>query len=280
MAKPLDDSPSLAEMPLYQHLDRIASGLAAEGIGPTDPIPVQALGGLDQWHYHGTEAVEFAAHRLQIGPTSHVLDLGSGIGGPARYLADRYGCRVTAVELQSELNAIAEDLTRRSGLAGLVTHVCDDAAAHRFPEASFSVAVSWLAILHMPDRRRLFRNIAPSLEVGGKLLIEDLCSRKPFSAPDLHDLRHVVYGITVTSVDAYVADLASAGLTSVQVEDLTPDWAPYAAQRLTAWRANRAEYVRVHGAAAYAGQERFYAVIDRLYESGSLGGVRLIASRR
>jgi cyclopropane fatty-acyl-phospholipid synthase-like methyltransferase len=276
----MQDTPTLAEMPLYQHLDRVASGLAAQGIGPSDPIPMETLFGLDQWHYHGTEAVELAASRLQIGPTSHVLDIGSGIGGPARYLAYRYGCRVTAVELQPDLNAVAEDLTRRSGLAGLVTHVCDDAAAHRLPHASFTVAVSWLAILHMPDRRRLFGNVAPCLEVGGKVLIEDLCMRKPFAEPDLHDLRHVVYGITVTSVDAYVADLTSAGLTNVRVEDLTPDWAPFAARRLAAWRANRAEYVRVHGQAAYAGQELFYAVINRLYASGSLGGVRLIATRR
>jgi cyclopropane fatty-acyl-phospholipid synthase-like methyltransferase len=275
----VNETPALAEMPLYRNLERISLGLAARGIGPSDPIPPEALFDLDQWHYHGTDAVDFAARRLQIGRTSNVLDIGSGIGGPARYLAYRYGCHVTATELQPNLNAIALDLTRRSGLDGLVTHVCDDAATHPFPAASFDAAVSWLAILHMSDRRALFQNVARCLRAGGRLLIEDLCMRKPFAEPDLQDLRYVVCGVTVTSVDDYVADLTSAGLTAVQVEDLTPDWAPFAGRRLTAWRANRAAYARVNGEAAYLGQERFYAVIARLYESGSLGGVRLTATR-
>ena len=276
----MSETPTLTEMPLYRNLERISLGLAARGIGPSDSIPPEALFGLDQWHYHGTEAVELAARRLQIGRTSNILDIGSGIGGPARYLAYRYGCHVTAAELQPNLNAIAMDLTRRSGLASLVTHVCADAATHPFPAASFDAAVSWLAILHMPHRRALFENVARCARAGGKLLIEDLCMRKPFAEPDLHDLRGVVCGVTVTSIDDYVADLTSAGLTGVQAEDLTPDWAPFAARRLTAWRANRVEYAHVNGEAAYLGQERFYAVIAHLYESGSLGGVRLTATRR
>jgi cyclopropane fatty-acyl-phospholipid synthase-like methyltransferase len=276
----MNETPTLTEMPLYRNLERISLGLAARGIGPSDPIPPEALFDLDQWHYHGTEAVELAARRLQLGPTSTVLDIGSGIGGPARYLAYRYGCHVTATELQPNLNGIAVDLTRRCGLASLVTHVCADAATHPFPAASFDAAVSWLAILHMPDRRALLQNVARCLRANGKLLIEDLCMRKPFAEPDLDDLRRVVCGVTVTSVDEYVTDLTSSGLTGVQVEDLTPDWAPFAATRLTAWRANRAAYTHVNGEAAYLGQERFYAVIARLYESGSLGGVRLTATGR
>ncbi len=275
----MNETPTLTEMPLYRNLERISLGLAARGIGPSDPIPPEALFDLDQWHYHGTEAVDFAARGLQIGRASNVLDIGSGIGGPARYLAYRYGCHVTATELQPNLNAIAVDLTRRSGLDGLVTQVCDDAATHPFPTASFDAAVSWLAILHMPDRRALFQNVAHGLRAGGRFLIEDLCMRKPFTEPDLQDLRYVVCGVTVTSVDDYVADLMSADLTGVQVDDLTPDWAPFAERRLTAWQANRADYVRVNGEGAYLGQERFYAVIARLYESGSLGGVRLTTTR-
>ncbi len=107
---------SIAGMPLYTNLDRIARGLSAHGIGATDPFPPELLFDLDQWHYHGIDAIRAAADRLQLGPTSRVLDIGSGVGGPARYLAYTIGCRVTALELQPELNAIAADLTQRSGL--------------------------------------------------------------------------------------------------------------------------------------------------------------------
>jgi cyclopropane fatty-acyl-phospholipid synthase-like methyltransferase len=270
---------TLAAMPLYTHTDRIARGLAAQGIGPADPIPPESLFPLDQWHYHGTDAVRSAAERLGLTAASRVLDIGSGVGGPARYLAHTIGCHVTSVELQPELHALAVDLTRRCGLEDRVTHLCGDALAIPLAEAAFDVAVSWLAILHMPDRRGLFARLARALRPGGGVFVEDLCMRAPFAPPDLRDLREIVFGITVTSIDDYASDLTAAGFADVVATDLTPDWAPFAATRLQAWRQNRDEYARVHGEGAYAAQDLFYAVILRLYESGSLGGVRLVARR-
>ena len=53
----MSDDASIRLMPLYTHLERIESGLAAQGIGPRDAIPPERLFRLDQWHYHGTEAI-------------------------------------------------------------------------------------------------------------------------------------------------------------------------------------------------------------------------------
>src|SRR5262249_33348779 len=83
----MTENSTIAAMPLYTNLDRVDRGLSALGIGPKDPIPPERLFALDQWHYHGTEAVRAAAERLGLGPSSRVLDIGSGVGGPARYLA-------------------------------------------------------------------------------------------------------------------------------------------------------------------------------------------------
>jgi SAM-dependent methyltransferase len=268
---------SLAAMPLYTNLDRIARGLAALGIGPNDPMTPEQLFALDQWHYHGTEAIRAAAGWLGLGPASRVLDIGAGIGGPARYLAHTTGCHVTAIELQPELHAIGVDLTRRSGLDGRVVHVCADALTCPLPDASFDAAVSWLAILHIPDRPRLCTRMARALRAGGGCYIEDLCMRAPFAPADLHDLREVVCGISMSSINDYAGDLRSAGFVDITPTDLTGDWAPYAAERLTAWRQNHEAYAHVHGEGAYAAQEKFYSVIARLYDSGSLGGVRLTA---
>jgi sarcosine/dimethylglycine N-methyltransferase len=268
---------SLAAMPLYTNLDRVARGLAARGIGPKDPIAPEQLFALDQWHYHGTDAIRAAADRLGLGSTSRVLDIGAGIGGPARYLAHTTGCHVTAIELQPELDAIAVDLTERSGLSDRVTHICGDALTYPLPDASFDAVVSWLAILHIPDRRRLCVRLAHALRSGGGCYIEDLCMRAPFAADDLHDVREIVCGISMTSIDDYVDDLRSAGFVDVTPTDLTSDWAPYAAARLKSWRHDHEAYARVHGEGAYAAQEKFYSVIAHLYDTGSLGGVRLTA---
>jgi cyclopropane fatty-acyl-phospholipid synthase-like methyltransferase len=273
----MPDQPDIRAMPLYTHIDRVERGLAALGIGPSDPIPPEKLFSLDQWHYHGTDAIRAAAERLRLGPASRVLDIGSGIGGPARYLAYATGCHVTALELQPALDALAADLTARAGLADRVSHICGDALTASLPDAAFDAAVSWLAVLHVPDRRRLFARLALALRPGGGCYVEDLAMRAPFSRPDLHDLRHVVYGITVTGIADYAGDLRQAGFVDVEATDLTPDWAAFAAERLAAWRAGRDAQVRAQGEDAWAAQEHFYAVIDRLYAGGSLGGVRIVA---
>lgn len=273
------DPARIEAMPLYTNLDRIERGLAAQGVGPHDPIRSEQLFALDQWHYHGTEAIAAAVRALGIGPRSRVLDIGAGIGGPARYLAHTTGCHVTALELQPELHGIGVDLTRRSGLADRVTHVQGDALVVPWADESFDAAVSFLAIVHIPDRPLLFRRLARALRQGGGCYVEDLCMRAPFAARDWEDARRMVYANSLTSPADYARDLEGAGFKDVELTDLTPDWAPFAVERLVAWRQNHADYARVHGEGAYAAQELFYSVIARLYDSGSLGGVRLVARR-
>jgi cyclopropane fatty-acyl-phospholipid synthase-like methyltransferase len=273
----MNDRIAIESIPLYTHLDRINSALAALGVGAGDPIRPEQLFALDQWHYHGTDAIRAAAERLGLGPASRVLEIGSGIGGPARYLAHTTGCQVTALELQRKVHALAAELTERCGLAERVLHQCGDALTCPIWAAGFDAVVSWLAVLHIPERRRLYARLARALRPGGWCYIEDLCMRAPFSAAELRDLREVVFGVSVTTIEAQVDDLHAAGFVDVIAADQSEDWAPYTAARLAAWQANHASYATAHGEGAYAAQELFYAVIARLFESGSLGGVRLVA---
>src|SRR5215469_9093694 len=126
----MNDRADIGSIGLYTNLDRIASGLARLGIGPADPIAPEQLFSLDQWHYHGTAAIDAAARSLALSRESRVLEIGSGIGGPARYLAHAVGCHVTALELQPKVHAIASDLTQRCGLDGRVAHICGDALSY------------------------------------------------------------------------------------------------------------------------------------------------------
>jgi SAM-dependent methyltransferase len=278
-AKSAGGDGSIATMPLYTHLDRIERGLAAQGIGPKDRFRPEQLFTLDQWHYHGTDAIRYAASFLQIGPRSRVLDVGSGIGGPARFLAHTTGCHVLALELQPELHAIGLDLTRRCGLDSRVTHVCGDALTHPIMPSSFDVVLGFLSVLHVADRPALMRRFFAALKPSGRAYIEDLCQHAPFAPADFEEVRTIVHGQTVTSIADYVKDLVAAGFADVAAADLTSDWAPFAAERLAAWQADRHAYSSVHGEGAWAAQDLFYRVIDGLYREGSLGGVRLTGRR-
>lgn len=273
----MNEPSGLRAVPLYTHVDRIARGLAARGIGPNDAIPPAELFALDQWHYHGTDAIRDAGAFLGLGPASRVLDIGSGVGGPARFLAHTTGCHVTALELQPELHRVGLDLTRRSGLADRVTHLCGDALEQPLSQQAFDAVISFLAIVHIPHRPALMKRVRNALRPGGQCYIEDLACRAPFTPRDLDDLHRVVHGVGVTSIEDYAGDLHQAGLFDVVATDLTDDWAPYAAARLAGWRRDREAYSAVSGQEAWAAQDLFYTVIDRLYRSGSLAGVRLTA---
>lgn len=273
----MNDLSGLRAVPLYTHVDRIARGLAARGVGPDDAIPPEALFALDQWHYHGTDAIRDAGRFLGVGPGSRVLDIGAGVGGPARFLAHTTGCHVTALELQPELHRVGLNLTRRSGLTDRVTHVCGNALDEALPTAAFDAVISFLAVVHIPERPALMKRVRTVLRPGGRCYIEDLAARAPFAPDDREDLLAVLQGVTVTSIEDYVADLRQAALVDIVATDLTSDWAPFADRRLADWRRDRDAYVAAHGEGAWRAQEKFYAVIDRLYRSGSLGGVRVTA---
>ncbi|HEY2875815.1 MAG TPA: methyltransferase domain-containing protein, partial [Reyranella sp.] len=182
---------TIADMPLYTHVDRIERGLAAMGIAPGAAVRPEQLFALDQWHYHGIEAIAEAARVLGLTAASHVLDIGAGVGGPARFLAHTVGCHVTALELQPHLHALGVELTRRTGLADKVTHLQGDALTHPLPMVD--AVVSFLAIVHIPERPRLFAHLAGALRPGGGIYIEDLCQRGPLSPQDRSDLQTIVH---------------------------------------------------------------------------------------
>jgi cyclopropane fatty-acyl-phospholipid synthase-like methyltransferase len=266
-------------MKLYDRVDRIHRELAAVGIGQHDPLTVHDLAPFDQYHYHGTDAVDAAVSALAIAAGARVLEVGSGIGGPARYLASMTGASVTAVEIQPDLDETARTLTDRTGLAPLVRHICADMLDGAPAGGPFDAVVSWLAFLHIPDRARLLDACYAALVPGGGLYVEDFCLRGEPSEADWADLREKVACPYLPRSGEYRAHLQDAGFRSVVISDLTCDWTAYTAQRLADFRNNRERTVAVHGADVAAGLDDFYATITRLYAIGVLGGLRIVAHR-
>jgi sarcosine/dimethylglycine N-methyltransferase len=266
---------AIKSMPLYVNVERIHHELAALGIGDDEALTPEQFFPFDQYHYHGIDAVQAAAHQLGLGPTSHVLDVGSGLGGPARCLAHTTGCHVTALELQSDLHTLATQLTNRCGLGSHVTHVCGDVLTAALPEAAFDAVVSWLVLYHIPDRPRLLARLARMLRRGGQFYAEDLYQRAPFAASDLPAVRHTLFSMTLTSIPDYVCDLQATGFTGIATVDLSDDWTAFCGARTAAWRADRPRHVRVHGEPIYTQLDTFYAAVHELFNSGSLGGVRI-----
>jgi len=274
----------LGSMPLYINLQRIFNELTEAGISRDQALKPEQLFPFDQIHYHGTDAVRSAAEMLRLSSQHRVLEIGSGWGGPARYLAHTTGCHVTALDVQQEMHDVATELTARAGLASRVTHVLGDALEYPLPNVSgfeksagFDAVVSWLAIHHIPERPRLFKRLSAALRPGGRIYIEDLYQRAPFAAADLPDVKHTIHGVSMTSTENYVREMREGGFIDFDVTDMTESWTAFCGGRLAGWQSNRDRHIRVHGADTYARLEGFFMAVTRLFQHGSLGGLRIVA---
>src|SRR6266705_766189 len=124
-----------------QLLERLRATLAAEGADPDHPT-LEALAPHDQFHGRGLEATEEVASVLPATPTDRLLDIGSGIGGPARYFAHRFGCRVVGIDLTPEFCDVARHLTQLLDFEDRIKFEVGNALAMPFADGSFDGAYS------------------------------------------------------------------------------------------------------------------------------------------
>ena len=106
------------------------------------------------------------AIRSYYAPTDDLLDIGSGLGGPARYFAQRFGCRVTGIDLTAEFCEVARELTRLLELEDRVTIEHGNALAMPFADARFDGAYSMNVSMNIKDKDRLYREVARVLKPG------------------------------------------------------------------------------------------------------------------
>ena len=273
------EATGIKSMKLYSQVERIYNDLRAAGFSDDDPLTVADLSAFDQYHYFGTRAVDDAIERLGIGADSRVLEVGSGIGGPARHLTERTGCRITALELQADLDDVARSLTGRYGLSERVAHACGDVLDHPLPTGAYDAVVSWLALYHVPDQAALFARCADALKPGGALYAEDLYELAPLTDDEKGRVAHELYGAGLATREDYCATLQDAGFEAIAFEDMSELWGGHVAERLEHYRAGFERHVAVHGEAVVASLDHFYDIMSTMFAGGYLGGVRVVARK-
>lgn len=139
--------------------------------GPDVAITPDTLAPIDHFHGRGVAATQELAALMRPKPIDHLLDVGCGIAGPARWIAAKYGCRVTGVDLTSEFCLAARELNAATGLADRVTILHGSALALPVPEESFSHAYSHAVLMNISDKRGVFQEIFRVLRSGGLLAL-------------------------------------------------------------------------------------------------------------
>ena len=162
-------------------LDRILAALKEAG-KDIDHLTIDDLAPIDELHSRRRLATKELAEMLAPKPAERLLDIGSGLGGPARYLAMVCGCRVTGIDLTAEFVTVAIELARRSGLAGQVDFKQASALDLPFADGSFDLAWSQNVAMNIADRPRYYAEMRRVLRPGGRLAIQDV-AQGPAGAP-------------------------------------------------------------------------------------------------
>lgn len=153
-----------------------AAGKDLERLTPEDLAPI------DAFHVRGMKATVDLAAEIGVAGDMEVLELGCGLGGAARYLAGRFGCRVTGLDLSDDYCRTATGLTRRLGLEELVSFRQGNALDLPFPQSSFDLVWTQHASMNIADKNRLYEEVLRVLRPGGRLAIYDVLAG-PGGAP-------------------------------------------------------------------------------------------------
>lgn len=190
------------------------AGTDLDHLSADDLLPV------DQLHAGGAPATVHLVRRLDLAPGARLLDVGCGIGGPAR-IAARAGAQVSGVDLTPELVAAATVLSERVGLGDLTRF--ETTAAQRLPheDGSFDAAMMVHVGMNVPDKQAVFaevhRVLVPGAPFGLYEQVRTGAGELPYPLPWAEDARSSF----VETLEDYRRQLEAAGFTVEDVEDRT-----------------------------------------------------------
>ena len=257
---------------------QIRSNLERDGVA-LENLSEDILQNYDQDHFGGLEAVDQLADKAGISERMHVLDVCSGIGGPARYLAHNRGCQVTGIDITESRHESAIRLTEWVKLSHKVDFVHGNALDMPFDDRTFDVAISQEAFAHIPDQPRLIRECVRVLKAEGTIAFTAIVSSSSFQNEALIRLQHEMAAAEIPSRERYCDLLAKAECMDVLCDDLSTWWTNILVDRLAMYRGLKETTVAKFGEAHYQKWDDSYAFFVGLFTSGQLGGARFVAKR-
>lgn len=224
----------------------------------------------DQNHVGGVEFVHALATAARVDGRTAVLDLCCGLGGSARSLAARYGCRVVGIEVTPDRYRQAVDLTARVGLDPLVSFVCGDVMAVPVPRDAYDVVWGQSAWIHLSDKEQFVARWVRALREGGRVAFEDACLANGDADARIGELE-AAWQSRLVGVDEWSAMFRAAHLVTELVQDLSTEASAYFGRLRRGLERHRNERTARELAA--------YELAEVLFRDGRLRYVRMVAAR-
>jgi ubiquinone/menaquinone biosynthesis C-methylase UbiE len=137
-------------------------------------LTIDDLAPVDGFHTRGREATREVAELTVIKPSDLVLDVGCGLGGTVRYLADRYRCQVAGIDLTDEYISVGKKLTEMVGLSDLVEHRHGSALEIPYENERFDIVWTDHVQMNIADKHHFYSEMARVLKPNGRLLFHDV----------------------------------------------------------------------------------------------------------
>lgn len=205
----------------YRRMDlesAIANAIAAAG-KTTSTITAEDLAPLDEFHIGGKASTIDLMRALSPTSTQHVLDVGCGLGGAARFAATTYGCRVTGIDLTPDYVAAGRTISDWLGAGSRVQLHEADALAMPFPDATFNLAYMMHVGMNVRDKAQLFAEIARVLRPNARLALYDVMRTGSGELSYPLPWATTADQCALSTPDAYHAAFESAGFVVVAEQD-------------------------------------------------------------
>lgn len=156
---------------------RIIAALADMGVDIAHPR-ASDLEAVDEFHIGGVAATKALVDQMGLKPGARLLDIGSGVGGPARFAANNVGVDVTGIDLTQSYVDIATSLSKQVGMTEKTRFVQGSALDMPFANASFDAAMILHVGMNLPDKPKLMSEAARVLRPGGIFAVYDVMRLK------------------------------------------------------------------------------------------------------
>jgi ubiquinone/menaquinone biosynthesis C-methylase UbiE len=254
---------------------QIESALAAAGLG-ADRIAPEALAPIDEFHIGGRAATAHVVGKMGLTPATHVLDVGCGLGGAARFIAGTYGCRATGIDLTPDYVVVARLLAARTGLADRTDYQVASALDVPFADATFDAALTLHVAMNIGDRPALYAEVARVLKPNATFCVYDVMQgpndglRYPVPWAETPAVSHLRTPEETRSL------LLEAGFTVGEVEDRTAAGIAFFRERLA--KSGPMPPLGLHVLMGAQARDKFANMLTGL-EAGCIAPVVIVARR-
>lgn len=227
----------------------------------------------------GTDSTETLAKLAGITSDCHVLDVGSGVGGPSLHLAATYGCRVTGLDLVAPNVQEANDRAKARSLDHLATFKAGDALDMPFEDGSFDAVWGQDAWCHMPDKEKLIEEVTRVLTPGGTVAFTDWIETGTIEGNDRSNLLSAMAAPNIIKIDDYRGYLEARGCTVIIADDISELFTSQYRDIMSALAEMERPLSEKFSPKIYRIIAERNGCILSGFESGALGGGRFVARK-